>query len=415
MRVSRSVLGIDRASHVSCRLHFGAFFRNAAFRTRHLSYSQPVLSDQTDAIVGKPEFASHDEFLRLTADGETHDFHWFWLLHNCPCTAQCNHAKTGERIVDASKIDLDVVPESVELKDDVLSVSWGKGHVSDFPAQWLVQHSYAVSRQPVSPPPADVKLIEIDFAQYKGNHAAYQKEVQNRFSRYGAALVRNRGMDTEDIISDLLPEGVDVWHSHFGRIEDLKTDNTTNVNTDQLGYTNDAVEPHTDQPFVHNPPDMQALHGIHPADKGGDSQLVDARAAAAFLRQKNPWAFDMLRTIPVTFHRVQQNFESKTHYPVIQTLGNSIEQIRYSYFTMAPFRVSFDWMKLWYKAYAEYASIVQDPRFQYKFLLQPGDFILYSNKSMLHARTSFQGSRHVRGVYFHEDDVMRHLNSVKLN
>ena len=29
--------------------------------------------------------------------------------------------------------------------------------------------------------------------------------------------------------------------THFGRIEDLRTDNTTNQNTDQLGYTDAAI------------------------------------------------------------------------------------------------------------------------------------------------------------------------------
>ena len=45
--------------------------------------------------------------------------------------------------------------------------------------------------------------------------------------------------------------------SHFGDIEDLRTDNTTNKNNDQLGYTNAAVELHTDQPFIADPPHFQ--------------------------------------------------------------------------------------------------------------------------------------------------------------
>lgn len=62
-----------------------------------------------------------------------------------------------------------------------------------------------------------------------------------RFEKYGIVVVRDRGTDTEEIIRDFLPEGEDVWHSHFGRIEDLKTDNETNKNTDQLGYTNAGI------------------------------------------------------------------------------------------------------------------------------------------------------------------------------
>ena len=224
-------------------------------------------------------------------------------------------------------------------------------------------------------------------------------------------MVRNRGMDTEEAIKDFLPPTEDVWESHFGRIEDLRTDNTTNKNTDQLGYTNAAVAPHTDMPFVESPPSMQMLHGMRAADVGGESYLVDARQAARYLKTTNPWAFDMLRTIPVKFHRKQANFEAATHYPLIQTFGDSIIQIRYSYFTMAPFRVPFEWMKLWYSAYSEFSKILQDQKFQFRFLLEPGDFVLYSNLTMVHARESFSGARWVRGVYFDQSKVTKHLAS----
>jgi hypothetical protein len=53
--------------------------------------------------------------------------------------------------------------------------------------------------------------------------------------------------------------GWKVVPTHFGRIEDLRTDNTTNKNTDQLGYTDAAVDLHTDQPFIAKPPRFQCV------------------------------------------------------------------------------------------------------------------------------------------------------------
>lgn len=63
--------------------------------------------------------------------------------------------------------------------------------------------------------------------------------------------------------------------THFGRIEDLRTDNTTNKNTDQLGYTDASVQLHTDQPFLERPPKFQMLHCQRPAASGGISFCVD--------------------------------------------------------------------------------------------------------------------------------------------
>lgn len=58
---------------------------------------------------------------------------------------------------------------------------------------------------------------------------------------------------------EFLPCGASVVETHFGRIEDLRTDNTTNQNTDQLGYTDAAINLHTDQPFIADPPGLTRL------------------------------------------------------------------------------------------------------------------------------------------------------------
>jgi alpha-ketoglutarate-dependent taurine dioxygenase len=43
-------------------------------------------------------------------------------------------------------------------------------------------------------------------------------------------------------------------------------------------------------------------------------------------------------------------------------------------------------MRLWYQAYGEFAKILHDEKFQFRFMLEPGDFVLYSNLTMVHAR-----------------------------
>ena len=40
------------------------------------------------------------------------------------------------------------------------------------------------------------------------------------------------------------------------------------------------------------------------------------------------------------------------------------------------------------------------PQNQYRFALAAGDFVLYDNFRMMHARTAFRGARWLRGVYF---------------
>ncbi len=85
--------------------------------------------------------------------------------------------------------------------------------------------------------------------------------------------------------------------------------------------------------------------------------------------------------------------------PIFQ--GNARDfLIRYSYFTLAPHSLPFARMEGFYRAYDRFARLVRNPANQRRFLLREGDYLIYDNHRMLHARTSFSGPRWMRGVYF---------------
>jgi gamma-butyrobetaine dioxygenase/trimethyllysine dioxygenase len=188
-------------------------------------------------------------------------------------------------------------------------------------------------------------------------------------------------------------------HTHFGYIEDLRTDNTTNANTDQLGYTSSAVELHTDQPFLETPPRYQLLQAIRKADEGGENLVADALAASRFLGSHDEHALRLLRTVQVRFHRKQKAFEAIVDSPIL-SFKKGVFQVRSSYFTFAPFKLAFNEMDAWYDAYSKFSRLLRDPRYHYQFRLDEGDFLFYDNWRVLHARTSFRGPRWVRGIYF---------------
>ena len=281
-------------------------------------------------------------------------------------------------------------------------VEWnedGHTHRSTYALEWLREHAYALNRIAVSPPPNDLSQLEVRAAAL--TQSARLREVcAGVLDWHGAVVVRGAGRDTEAIIDHLVGGGWRVIETHFGRIEDLRTDNTTNQNTDQLGYTDAPVDLHTDQPFLDQPPRLQMLHCMRPADAGGDNFLVDGHQAARYLRSLDAHAFQLLTTIPVRFHRKQKQFERLVIAPIIEMRGAAVFRIRSSYFTMAPHHVAFEQMEQWYRAYNRFAALTRDPRHQYRLLLQAGDFLLYDNHRMLHARTGFCGARWVRGVYF---------------
>ena len=353
------------------------------------------------------------------------DFHYLWLRHQCE---KDRHPQTRERVVDASELPERIRPRAAAVEPVApgadadaaeggeLVVRWDEpgDRVSRYPLGWLRAHAYGAERGGAPPPPSDTAALTLHAADYPDD-AALVKALLERTASAGAAVVRGYRRsstggaggagaadpaDTEALIDALAAAGLQVTATHFGRIEDLRTDNTTNQNTDQLGYTDAAIEAHTDQPFLERPPRYQLLHCVRPADRGGENYVVDGLAAARYLESVDAESSRVLRTTPVHFHRRQRAFERRVVSPILRLPEDGSFQIRYSYFTMAPQRLPFSEMDGFYRAYRRFAEIVRAPQHQYRMRLEAGDFLLYDNHRMLHARTGFSGARWVRGVYF---------------
>lgn len=340
----------------------------------------------------------HDDFLTVV-DSQRSDFHLRWLRHNCDAD---RHPQTGERTIDSAELPDHLAVTAATIDDNVLRVTWRHdGRVSRYPLAWLREHAYAVDRRAAPRPPSDVSVLEIDGSQGPDVVAG---ELLRRVRAHGAAIVRREhaspDTETEAWIAALQARGLDVIGTHFGRIEDLRTDNTTNANTDQLGYTDAAIDLHTDQPFLDHPPRYQLLQGIRTAE-GGDSIVADGEAAFRYLASIDAVAAELLLGTAVTFHRRQKQFERVVVAPIITTHRGRI-QVRSSYFTLAPFDLPFERMTAWYRAHDLFTRLVRDPRHHYTFRIRPGDVLLYDNRRMLHGRTAFRGARWIRGVYFDE-------------
>jgi gamma-butyrobetaine dioxygenase/trimethyllysine dioxygenase len=359
-------------------------------------------SHAASGSIGRVELREGWLRVRFGEDRGHADFHFRWLRHNCDVD---RHPKTGERTVDSSELPEELRAASAAVEGDALLVTWAHdGRVSRYPLSWLWEHAYARGREEPPAMLSDVSVITIDGRALDMD--ARVAEAIARARAHGAAVVRRSPTDvappeleTERIIHAFSANGLRVIGTHFGRIEDLRTDNTTNQNTDQLGYTDAPVDLHTDQPFLQSPPRWQLLQGIRTADEGGESYLADAVAAGRLIAAHDRRAYELLSSVLVRFHRKQKAFESIVDAPILGR-GPDGPIVRHSYFTMAPHRLPFSEMEEWYRAYDGFSRMVRDRRNQLRFLLGPGDFLLYDNHRMLHARTAFRGARWVRGVYF---------------
>lgn len=350
-----------------------------------------------------PALEVHADWLRVPLGGGDHaDFHHRWLRHNCD---RERHPRTGERTRCSSELPDDLSPRTARLTDDRLELTWPDGHVSTYPLTWLRAHAYALNRRDVPPPSSDLAALELPADGALVDQAA---RALARVRTHGAAVVRQRSADTppedttEPLIDAFAAIGLRVIGTHFGRVEDLRTDNTTNANTDQLGYTDAQIHLHTDQPFLEHPPRYQLLQCIRPADDGGDNLLADARAAFRHLEAHDARAADLLATVPVLFDRRQKNFERQLLTPLVARRGDADFLVRSSYFTLAPHRLPFAETREFYRAHDTFVRLLRDPAHHVRVGLGRGDWLIYDNHRTLHARTGFTGPRWLRGVYFDE-------------
>lgn len=346
-----------------------------------------------------------DNYLRVyfsSEPGDHADFHYQWLRHNCD---HDRHPFTKERVVCSSELSPWPRPHAVHFAGTpaALHIRWAgepERQESVYPIAYLREHAYAYGRRHVATPPSDVTPLLLDARSVAPE--ALPGQVLSLVRAHGLAVVRNYGLDTESIIDNLAKEGLTIRGTHFGRIEDLRTDNSTNQNTDQLGYTNYPVKLHTDQPFLEDPPVYQLLQCMRKAVRGGENYVVDAYRAARYIEATDRQAFQLLTRQPIIFHRKQKAFEKTLVSPLLNFSDPKGFTARYSYFTMAPHKAPFDIMENWYQAYKVFADLVNDPRNQYHVALEEGDFLMYNNRRMLHARNGFDGARWMRGIYFDE-------------
>lgn len=343
-----------------------------------------------------------DGVVTVHFEGGAHaDFHLRWLRHNA---GDDLHPLTAERTRCSSELGPEITLEAARVEAGDVLLKWGKDEpFVRYASTFLGAHAYAWNRTSERPP-SDLETVTVHGRGYDSWEALLPSALR-LVHEHGMVIVRGRlpgagaaEDNTEPLIDAFARVGLQTRSTHFGRIEDLRTDNVTNANTDQLGYTDSGIELHTDQPFLADPPRYQLLQSIRRADTGGENFFVDAQAAARYLGSLDAPALELLERTTVRFHRQQRSFESIHEGPVL--VAGPPFSVRLSYFTLAPHRLPFALTESFYRAHDAFVAIVRNRRHQRRLTLEEGEWVLYDNHRTLHARTGFSGPRWVRGVYF---------------
>jgi len=351
-----------------------------------------------------------ERVLRLVSEnGHESTFPALWLYDNRP---DHRDQRTGQRIVDVTDLPLDPQISQAELATDAVHVQWvGEPNASSFGFNWLLahcpckEHARSPRREVTTWAGQDIShLCWMDHSAVLQDKDARRKWL-GAIARDGLAFLRDTPVKDGYVLEFASILGY-ITETNYGRLFDVRAVSDPN----NLAYTNLALGLHTDNPYRDPVPGFQILHCLEPAPAGGDSIFVDGFHVAHELKSADPSAFHLLTTRPVVFTFQDPDTQLEAERPMLQlNLRGELQAVHYNNRALAPLRISANVLPEFYRAYRNFASLLQDPRFSVRLTLRSGDLVAFDNHRILHGRTAFTGSRHFQGCYVSRDGLFSNL------
>ena len=337
----------------------------------------------------------------LTVEGKR--FHYIWLRDNCLCP-QCRHPTSFQKLYEMSDTSTPK-PLSWSEQDGELRITWDEDppHLSIFPVSWLLSHAYdeeseldRVDQQSESD--THSKEILWDKAWIEANISGLQETLASapelwldQLFTVGFTLLHN--IEIKDLQSKLESIGP-IYKSDYGLFAPSKT---TTEGKD-LAETGNEMSLHTDYTYWHTPPLMTSLYCVENDASGGDSVIVDGFRVVNDFRQKYPDYFQILTQTPIEFKQVylQWQYSYSRTQPILELDSSGrVTRINFANSHSYNWKLPFDQMEDFYKAYTTFFLHLKNPVYQYCFRLEPGDLLLMNDSRIMHGRKAFAGNRHL--------------------
>jgi len=334
---------------------------------------------------------------------------YLWLRDNCQCP-ECLHPTTRQKLHRSTDVDPHIRPARNGIdytSDGGVHITWQSGHRSQYSEDFLVRYSSPENLQTFH---QDQRSVSWDVAKLQDGADLFLPYGQiktpsgllsaiNQLTKYGLVFVT--GVPTEKTSNEdcelrrLAESFGEIRKTFYGETWDVK-----NVrNSKNIAYTNINLDLHMDLLYFQHPPRFQILHCLRNHVRGGTSIFVDALHVASEMRKQHPDDFDTLAETLVPFHYVNDGHHLHHAHPTIELesakSNNSdndapIAFINYSPPFQAP--LPMDVPERFYISLKRFSDSLErgDVRFQYT--LREGDAVLFDNRRILHARTSFTDS-----------------------
>lgn len=202
-------------------------------------------------------------------------------------------------------------------------------------------------------------------------------------------------------VADIVAEVGYVRNSIFGGIWTFEA----NQAMEDSAYSSGALRPHTDGTYCIDPPGVQILLCLEKEGAGGESILVDGFAVAQEIKQRHAQDYQALREINISSSYCGDGVMLQASHPIFSECQGVFQQVCFNNYDRDVMRFDKDTMRALYQGIQRADRLFNDPAWQWRAMLQPGEALVFDNWRMLHGRTAYTGRRRLAGCYSNREDL----------
>jgi gamma-butyrobetaine dioxygenase len=359
-----------------------------------------------------------DELVIEWYDGKESRIYVHWLRDHCQMPTSIN-TNNGQRLFSVVDIPEETYIEKAykDEKGNVCVLFQPENHLSVFSQNWLIKNCYDLNLHFDDRSERQKKLWQKDtfeaglpFVDFESmcNDESGKLDMLRLIRDVGFVVLENVPTKEGQVLKVISELGY-TRETNYGALFEVRTE----VNPNNLAYTNMGLGSHTDNPYRDPVPTVQLLHCLESSTEGGDSVLLDGFKAATVLRQESKEDFDILTSTWINFRFSDAKTDLRSRVPMIELNDNNeIVKVRYNNRSIDTIKLPTNKIRHFYKAYRNWSEIIERDDLKIIFKLSEGDLMLLDNTRIMHARTAFSknGKRHMQGAYTDLDGLYSLLN-----
>ena len=354
--------------------------------------------------------------IAFSISGTEVSFDTRWLIDN-DRSPEGYDATSFQRTIDFADFGTQE-PSTVEVNGTKVNIVWKNGKVTSYPKQWL--EDCATSRVPegaeFTDPAADFSnRVVWDREAFSKDRVQVPSAPLGEFKTPEGMLkwlcgVRDVGFGLVTGVEPTVEATREVAESIGGLQGTLYSPDMwmTEVRPDgnDTAYTSIPLKPHTDGNYLLNPPGMQVFHCLKPADKGGDTLLVDGLRVLEELKRNHAATYRYFSRYPIQYVFKDKGHHYITYKPVF-TFNSKGEMVEFHFNNddrgLQPAAPD---VGEYYDHLENLLAVVKQEDLQHQLRLEPGTVIMIDNHRVLHGRTSFDptSGRKLSGTYLSKED-----------